>query len=834
VTVGIVLVSHSARLAEAAAELAHEVASQGLRLALAGGVDDPDHPLGTDAMRVVAAIDEVYTDDGVLVLMDLGSAVLSAELALELLPQERRDRVLLSEAPLVEGLVAAAVQAAAGADLGHVAREARTALAPKAAHLETPHAAEAPTDEVDSSAENEATVVTARVVLANALGLHARPAARIVETVAGYQAEVTIEDASTGAGPVSAHSLNAVITLGALCGHQLILRATGHDAEQAIQALRTLVVSDFGEPPAASTSPSAPTAQAGRFLQGLPAAPGVAVGTVQRLGAPALTELPSETVENPQAERDRLKQALADAAATINAARITLVARGGEEAGGILQAHRLLLDDPMLVVPAMEAITAQRLPAGAAWARAVADVVAEYRTLTDPYLAARAADVEAIGTEVLAYLSDVGHDAVQCSGIVIAADISPAQAARLDPARVDAILTAGGSPTSHAVIIARHLGIPAVVGAGPAVLALPHGTCLVVDGDAGRVEVNPEPAALAAAERAIRERAMAEEADRQRAAVPSATSDGTAIEVLANVGLLAEATRARAEGAGGVGLLRTELLFLDRLTPPDEEEQVTAYQQICEALEGRPVVLRTFDVGGDKPLPYLDLPEEANPFLGARAIRLGLGRPALLTTQLRAALRVAADRPLRLMIPMVSTLEEVHSVRGLLHDARQALSCEGVAVPDRIDLGVMVEVPALALKARHVAAAVDFLSIGTNDLTQYAMAAERGNRAVAHLVDPLDPAVVRLIAMVCDAASDAHVPVAVCGDMAADATAVPLLLGLGVREFSVPPPAIPRIKQRVRATDLDQATRLARKALEASSAAEVRRLLLANRPHSSE
>ena len=798
-----------------------------LRLALAGGVNDPEHPLGTDALRVAAAIEQVHGPDGVVVLMDLGSALLSAELALDLLPEEVSRGVVLCDAPLVEGLVAAAVQAAAGASLEVVVAEARGALAAKAAHLAGSGTERSVLAAAGSSLAEPGGGSAVRLTVRNPLGFHARPVARLVTALSGHDADVTISDATTGRGPVPARSVNALLTLGASHGHELVARATGPDAERALAALVDLAASGFGDgvtaaAPAASPDDQ-PAADAGaRRLRGLPASPGIAIGRVHQAGAPARRA--GTGPGNAADEGERLRLALQQAAGAIAAAQTALALRAGADAGEVLDAHLLLLTDPQLADHALQAIETEHLGAEDAWRRAVATARAGYEALEDAYLAARGADLDAVAAEVLAQLQP-GGEGDDPGGVLVARELSPTAAARLDPAQVDAIVTAEGSPTSHAALVARALGIPAVVGAGAAVLGLAAGTQVVVDGGTGVVDVDPDGDALDRARRAVADRAAVLAEARQHAAAAASTGDGTAVAVLANVGLPGDADRARAAGADGIGLLRSEFLFGDSAQPPDEAAQVAAYTAICDAIPGRPVVLRTLDVGGDKPLACVPVDPEANPFLGLRGIRLGLRRPALLRTQLRAALRVAATRPLRVMVPMVSTLEEIAQVRALADEVRAELARDGLPAGQRVDLGVMVEVPALALAAEHAAAAVDFLSIGTNDLTQYTLAAERGNPAVAHLADPADPAVLRLIAAVCNAAAATGTPVAVCGDMAADLAAVPLLLGLGVRELSVPPPDVPLVKQRVRSTDLRAAEDLAAQALRATSARAVRKLL---------
>jgi multiphosphoryl transfer protein len=846
--VGIVVVSHSAKLAEAVAELAREMAGPELRLALAGGVDDPDSPLGTDAMRVLAAIEEVDGDDGVLVLMDLGSAVLSAELALDLLAEEQRDRVVLCDAPLVEGLIAAAVQAAAGAAMDRVVAEARDGLAGKRGHLGSDDMDEGPgpvgteAEEAGPSGDDDAPTSERRLTVTNRLGLHARPAGRIVGLLAGHEAAVTLENVDTGRGPVRADSLNAIVTLGVRQGHELVARGRGRDAAAALDALAELAEARFGDPPdadvpaPASTGGSSPERDASErdashgdpaTLNGRAGAPGLARGEVHRLTSSVAASLPERTVDDVEAEQVRLHGALERAAEGLRAAQAGLTGNADPAAADILEAQLLLLADPLLVEDALEHIADHALDAARAWQRAVTAVAASYRDLDDPYLAERAADVEAIGVEVLRHL--LGGDEVATtapSGVVVAQDLSPAETARLDPGRVEAIVTAGGSPTGHAALIARSLGIPSVVGVGPQALRIEDGITIVVDGDRGVVELAPGADRLSEVERIVAERATVREEARVAAQRPARTTDGTAVEVLANVGSADDARRAHEAGADGIGLLRSELLFLDRPDAPDEAEQCALYEKICIAMQGRPVVLRTLDVGGDKPLPYVPDAGELNPFLGVRGLRLALAHPErLLLPQLRAALRVAASHPLRLMVPMVTTLAELQAVRTLVDQARTELVDRGGPVAEHLAIGTMVEVPALALRAEELVTEVDFLSIGTNDLTQYVLAAERGNAGVDHLADPLDPAVLRLVAGVCEAATGVGVPVAVCGGVASDPAAVAVLLGLGVRELSVPATDVPIIKQQVRLTELSDSVGLAGEALAARSAAEVRELM---------
>ena len=408
------------------------------------------------------------------------------------------------------------------------------------------------------------------------------------------------------------------------------------------------------------------------------------------------------------------------------------------------------------------------------------------------------------------------------AGVVVAADLTPAEAQVLDPATVTAVVTAGGAPLSHAAVILRTQGIPAVSGLGPDVLDLPPGTAVLVDGDAGTVHVHPAAADLDAARARGAEAGRAAAEARRHAREPALTRDGHRVDVLVNVGGRADAERAVSEGADGVGMLRTEFAFLGRDEPPGEDEQYAAYRAVADALGDRPLVVRTLDLGAD--VPAWDGPVEANPALGNRGIRLVLGRPDLLVTQLRAVVRLAADRPLRVMFPMVTTIDELERAAACLR------SVADDAPPAHLEVGITVEVPAAALTAEAFAPSVDFFAIGTNDLTQYTLAADRANPAVAGLADGLHPAVLRLIRAVTVAAGAHGRAVCVVGELASDPVAVQLLVGLGADSLSVRPNAVPLVKQAVRAVSLDQARMVAEEALAAGSAAAVRKVLAARRP----
>jgi phosphoenolpyruvate-protein phosphotransferase/dihydroxyacetone kinase phosphotransfer subunit len=804
--VGLVVVSHSRALARAAVALASEmVHNRPVRIAMAAGLDELT--LGTDAVRIKKAIEEVDGPAGVVILMDLGSAVLSAELALDLLEDpDVAERVILSPAPLVEGLIVAAVAAAGGAGRKEVAAEAHNALMGKAAHLTDP--------EITSHSARDdggAADVVATFTVANRHGLHARPAARLVSEMRGLDAQVRLNNLTTGAGPVPATSLSRVATLGALQGHQIQILASGRQAPEAIDHLLALAAREIDEP-LDDRPASLPMQQSGP----LSASPGIGIGPVRMLTT-APTPAESRPSADPAAEWRRVVQAMTEARHEIE--RLRAIARDvAPQEARIFDAHLMLLADEEVL-----ADVKARLNSGAsavtAWMDALAVVEKQWSELPDPYLRGRAEDVRAVAAQMLTALTGGPSLTMSGPGILVASELTPGHAAELDSQAVQGIVLAYGSPSSHAAIIARSRGIPAIVAAGPDVLELAEGTTVIIDGTAGELVVDPSPATLTRFGQRATQLAAAEQRHRAAAGESAVTVDGTQIEVAANVGSRADVQVATAAGADSVGLVRTEFLFLDRDQAPDIEEQATEYRAIADAMQGRRVTFRTLDVGGDKPLTYLPTRSEENPFLGHRGIRLSLGRRDLLLEQLTAICQVARGAPTSVMFPMVSTVGEIREARTVLDEAAGASG-----LPDGLLVGMMVEVPAAALKISTFLPYLDFLSIGTNDLTQYTLAAERGNAAVAALSDALDPAVLSLIRQVCDTVPG-RMSIAVCGEVAADETAIPILLGLGVRELSVSPRSVPLVKARVRTLDTARCASLARAALALADAADVRQLV---------
>jgi phosphoenolpyruvate-protein phosphotransferase len=558
-----------------------------------------------------------------------------------------------------------------------------------------------------------------------------------------------------------------------------------------------------------------------KSLQGIPASDGIAVGPVFHFKRIEV-EIRTTAADDPAAEWARLEAALSTARSEIEALAADAQQVGASEAA-IFQAHRLFLDDPGLLDAVRSRVEGERQNVETAWNTAIEEYAAMLEGLDDPLFRARATDLRDVGGRVLRRLAGVAESAAAPTvpSVIIAAELTPSDTVQLDRKLVLAFGTAGGGPTSHAAILARALGRPAVVGLGPDVLDLEPGATVIVEGGAGQLVADPDAATVADALKRQAASVATLAYAQARAHAPAITRDGRRIEVVANLGAAAEVGGALAQGAEGVGLLRTEFLFLDRGAPPDEDEQVAAYQAILMALGGRPLIIRTLDIGGDKPVPYLDMGAEMNPFLGVRGLRLGLKEPDLLKTQLRAILRASMAGRVLVMFPMVTTVAEVKAAKAMLEEARAELDAAGI--PHHLDgVGIMVEVPGAALLADKLAAELDFFSLGTNDLTQYTLAADRTNPGVAALADGLHPAVLRLIERTASAAHAAGGWCGVCGELAGDPVAAPILVGLGVDELSMSPAAIPQVKETIRGLSYAEAQRLAHKALELASAEEVR------------
>lgn len=833
--IGIVIVSHSRRLAEGVRELALQMVKDHVPIAIAAGIDDPANPLGTDAMQVYEAIASVYSDDGVLVLMDLGSAFMSAEMALEFLPSEQQQHIYLCAAPLVEGAIAAVVAAASSSDIQRVITEAQGALVAKATQLglDESHLSLVISEEPMINDKGHTSQI--RLTVSNRFGLHARPAAQFVSCAARFQSQIQVRNITKGSEFVRADSINQVAMLGVRQGDEIVITATGSDAEEALAALQTLITTNFGEDNTPPHHPITPSPHLPTSLQGIPASGGIAIAPCFRYRKTPITweqttsreQPPHYHVEDTREEWQRLQTALHTAQQEIQTLLSHSSIQIGDAEAAIFDAHLLFLADPTLLETAQQRIFTQHLNAEAVWQGVINEVASNYRRLDDPYLQERIADVVDVGQRVLRVLSGTPMTIVDVPqpAILVAADLTPSDTASLDPTRILGICITAGSATSHTAILARSLGIPAIVGLPPEILQLADGAQLSIDGETGRVWVEPEPETLVA----LRTQRDAQQANRQQtrtiAHQPGMTSDRHQINVFANVSSINDTQQAVNFGAEGVGLLRTEFLYLNRTTAPTEEQQLEVYQAIAQILDHRPLIIRTLDVGGDKSIAYLGVGLESNPFLGWRGIRFCLDRPHVLKTQLRAILRASFRHQIKIMFPMITTVAEIQAAKAILAEVQGELRQAGVPFDEGMQIGIMVEVPSAVTIADQLAREVDFFSIGTNDLSQYVMAADRTNPKVAKLADALHPAVLRMIQQTVEAGHAAGIWVGLCGEIAADPLAAPILLGLGLDEVSLSPQAIPAFKGAIAQLTMPQAQAIVKTALQQDSAAKVREIV---------
>ncbi|GAA3527831.1 hypothetical protein GCM10022394_03730 [Zobellella aerophila] len=669
------------------------------------------------------------------------------------------------------------------------------------------------------------------VTVRNAHGLHARPGAMLVQTAKIYEADIQLRNLDGDGHSVSAKSLMKVISLGVKAGHQLVFKAEGVDAEQALAGLVEAVESGLGEEistlaaPAAQEQVAVETGSqpemhqvhdiaANTELQGVAASPGTAIGPVFVEAAMVFDYL--QHADDAAAEQEKLNAAIRQADESLAASVAEATQTQAKE---IMAMHRELLDDPSLAEGAVERIR-QGQSAPAAWWSEIDSAATLQAANPDTLLAERAADIRDIGRRVMAILCNTPLLEKPAKPYIwVAEDIGPSDVVNMDPDKVLGMVTAGGGASSHSAILARSLGIPALVGMGGGVMTLAQDTQVILDGEAGTLWVAPEQTALEQARaRQQQERELAEKAWASRDQ-HATTRDQHRVEVCANLGDTAKAVEAVDAGAEGVGLLRTEFVFMAQSSAPDLASQITEYKKAIDALDGRPLVARTLDVGGDKPLPYWPVPKEENPFLGVRGIRLCMKKPELLETQLRALLTAAGNQPIRIMFPMVADWSEWRWAKQMFDRVQAEVQAKDV------QLGIMIEVPSAALNAHVFAEEADFFSIGTNDLTQYTLAVDRGNGELASLSDGLNPAVLRLIKMTVDAAHAKGKWVGVCGELGSDPKALPVLLGLGVDELSVSLKRVPLVKAQVREWSLSRCRELAEQALVAQDAESVRGLV---------
>ena len=875
-TVGLVIVSHSAQLANGVVALADQMAQGKTPLAAAGGgIDDI---IGTSADKILAAIQTVANPDGVLILLDLGSAILSTELALEFLDDDQRSHISLTYAPLIEGTITAAVEASLGRSLAQVKQAAENMahtaqlrqLKPineadsnplnpveEASPASSPTSHPFTTDTTDTIPVSEI-----QLTINNPAGLHARPASLFVQTAARFQAAITIVASGKQA---NATSIMSVLSLGVRQGDTITLRATGSDGPAALEALHQLAQANFYETNA-QTLPTTPTVVSQSDLNfakdavtpipsvpssshepwhGITTSKGVAIAPAFLYTASTvnLQTIPRRTIAPAQVptEQAALRNALNTTAQELTALADQIQSSVGEAESGIFIAQSLMLQDPALLDAALRLIAEDRLDAASALAVAGEQLATTLAQLDNALFAARAVDIRDSIGRAIEHLRGTETPRQDLSAltqpiILIARDLTPSDTALLRPHIVRGICTTQGGPTAHAAILARALGIPAIAGLPEAALLSIHsGDELALDADNALLYHHPSPTILTQLTEQMTRQQQQRETLKQ-ASHQSQTPliiNGQRIHLLANIASEAEAEAAREWGAEGVGLLRTEFLFATAKALPDVAAQRERYASIFRAFQGQPsqstgpIVARTLDAGADKPLPALDSllgsQQEANPALGLRGIRISLAHQQLLEDQLRALLLAAADTsiPLHIMFPMITTVEELRNARAIFDRVSQKLQSENVTLPTSIAVGIMVEVPAAAIMAPELAALTDFFSIGANDLLQYTLACDRTNTSVSHLYTPMQPSVLRLIHQIAEAGHHAHKPVAVCGEIASDPLLAPVLVALGITELSMTPTAIPAVRAILMRKSPQQFTALAQTILQLQTVDEV-------------
>ncbi len=664
---------------------------------------------------------------------------------------------------------------------------------------------------------------TASVVLANEHGLHARPATALSELAKEVSGEIKV--AVDHGAYVSAKSLTRLLSLGAVKGQTLnFIAEPATDAVAHLPRLIEAVQAGLGE------VVSAPSASAGDTLADIAtpstemiangikhyavsASQGLAVGEAyiakdERHTYPMTAQIPSEEMTKLLTAIEAVKADLKELVANAKNADIAQ----------IFTAHIALLEDEEVIYGAKDGMD-DGLSAPAAWHAFIEQLAKTQASLNNHLLAERAQDLRDIGQKVLLkLLGKTQKQAPQNPYVLIKEDLVPSDVANLDPTRVAGIITAVGGASSHSAIVARALGIPAIVGAGQGILEIGDATQVLLDGGEGWFVVEPSQTLISDCQEAQVARREQKRLAVQHAAEPAITTDGHRVEIAANLGNVADTANAVANGAEGVGLLRTELVFMSHSQVPDIDTQIADYEQVFDALDGRPLVVRVLDIGGDKALPYLPMPSEENPFLGLRGIRLLLERPDFLRSQLTALIRASRGRDLRIMFPMIGRIEEWRAARKILDEVLAEYP------HDNLQVGIMLEVPSAAVMVDHFAKEVDFFSVGTNDLTQYVLAIDRGHPLLSKDADGLHPSVLRLIAQTVTAAHAHGKWVGVCGELASDPKAVPILIGLGVDELSMSGSSIALTKAQVRTINYESAKVLAKQALECESAKQVRAL----------
>jgi multiphosphoryl transfer protein len=796
--VGLVLISHSQQLATALVDLIAATVSSDLPIIAAGGVGPNQENIGTDATQILEAINRVFSSDGVLVLVDMGSAVLSAETAREFLEPDQQSNVQLCSAPLVEGAISAAVQLRLGSNLRDVTDAAKASLLPKQEQIGDTIAFE----QAETPQTFAGDVASWEVEVENEHGLHLRPAASLLKALASLSASVQVTNVTGNRGPVPASSLTGLARLQISQGDRLRFQVAGRDRIEALRTIQQLAAQKFGEVRSLAKSVSEQKVHGSQPF-------GVSAGV--GMGRPVFLEetlpiLPDQPLADQKAIDDAvtlLRKAVGQTAQELAERAERLGRQIDENARTMLEAQELLVQDTEVRNAVEERIRTRREPAARAWQTVLSQLAEEQASSSSSYLQARAADFRAIQHAVLRKLapgtpSEISIDADLAGRILVCDELTPSILDAAHESDLEGVIQLHGGPTSHGAILARALRLPAVGGAAALSRELRTAKLVGLDGNTGQLWIDPDDAT----QLLLRERREAEVRSYRHLIStirgPAVTQDGTTVLVGANAGSEAEVRQAREVLADGIGLFRTEFLYRNFDHLPSEEEQFSLLDRALEPAGTLPINVRLLDIGADKPLPFLTQPVEANPYLGVRGIRLLLRHEPFLQSHLRSILRLGADRDIRILAPMVTELSEVLALQEQMEVCHRALCDQAVRHLWPVPLGIMIETPAAALLLDQFAAHISFASLGTNDLTQYVLSSERGHSGLTRFADALHPAVLKVCARVIRVALEAKLPLSLCGEIAGDLEALPVLIAIGLTHFSVRPAVVSSVKARLR------------------------------------
>jgi len=803
--VGIVFVSHSKLLAEGVKELAEQMTQGKVSIEAAGGIDDEENPIGTDAMRVMAAIEKVYDNNNVLVLMDMGSALMSAEMAIQFLDEEIQKHIYLCAAPLVEGGIAAAVQAMIGADIKAVMEEASSAIKSKQKqlNLEEDETSEERENNTKNKCEENKEFINFEITVPNKFGLHARPASKLIELTKDLLIDIQISINSSQW--FNAKSLNNLSLLGAKQGDQLYFKISGNDSQILKERIQNFANNNFGDKDEeniqkVAKSDISPSNKKG--IWGIPSSNGIATGKAIFLEKKKIS-IPKEKTADAIKETKKFENALKMAKDEILLNKKENENSLSKDEMAIFDAHINFIDDFELTDKVKNQISKESATSITAWYNITQDIANQYKNSKNSYTREREADVRDIQELVLKHLglkTETNYNFSEPT-ILLAKNLQPSETLKLDTKYVKGFILEDGNENAHTAIMARSLGIPAITGVGHIFSKIPLNQEILINGESGEILTDPNSKEWLVALKTQKEQDSLASEEKKFSQNKVKTKEGIYVAVNANISGVTDALLAQEYGADGIGLFRTELYFMNQDKLPTEDQQVELYTQICRILKGKSITIRTLDVGGDKPISYLPIAKEENPFLGLRGIRFLLANKAVFKTQIRAILRVSKEQNVRMMFPMISKIEEWKEAVDLVSTCKKELEKEGLSFNPNMPCGMMVEVPSVLMCIDQFAKEVDFFSIGTNDLSQYLMAADRGNSAVSNLITTKEEAVLKAIEIIGNSAYKFKTPVSICGELGSKEEVIPYLLKHNIVSLSMNALQVPKIKKIIHNLD---------------------------------